>query len=227
MTKIRVVCATRKSEAEFFTSTATGRSLAGLRFPRAHVRLFASNTRGLPSVYNQAIAEAAEDPAILVFAHDDLHVLDFFWVSKLVQGLAKFDVIGLAGNTRRVPRQPAWAFVDDKFTWDARVHLSGVVGHGHGFPPENLSVFGQPGREVKLLDGLLLAADSRTLQAREARFDERFAFHLYDMDFCRTCEARGLRMGTWALSVVHESGGAFGTPSWREGYAQYLAKWGD
>jgi hypothetical protein len=46
------------------------------------------------------------------------------------------------------------------------------------------------------------------------------------MDFCRQAELKGLRMGTWPLSVVHESGGAFGSQGWRDGYARYLQKYG-
>lgn len=34
-------------------------------------------------------------------------------------------------------------------------------------------------------------------------------------------------MGTWSISVVHESGGNFASPAWRAGYERYLAKWGD
>jgi hypothetical protein len=59
------------------------------------------------------------------------------------------------------------------------------------------------------------------------RFDERFTFHFYDMDFCREVERKGLRMGTWPISVVHESGGAFGSQGWQDGYAKYLAKYPD
>jgi hypothetical protein len=62
---------------------------------------------GLPIVYNRAIRESARDPATLIFIHDDLHLLDFYWPTRIVHGLAKFDVIGLAGNRRRVARQPA------------------------------------------------------------------------------------------------------------------------
>jgi hypothetical protein len=32
-------------------------------------------------------------------------------------------------------------------------------------------------------------------------------------------------MGTWTISVIHQSGGNFGTPSWQAGYAKYLEKW--
>lgn len=225
--KFRFVCATRASQEEFFQKTALGRSLAVYRYPFVELRLFAGNSQGLPTVYNQAIAESAANPAVMIFVHDDVHICDFFWADRVLEGLRAFELLGLAGNRRRLPRQPAWAFVDDKFTWDAREQLSGVVGHGHAFPPANLSIFGPTGQPVKLLDGLMLWCHSRTLHEKSLRFDESFKFHFYDMDFCRQAEVAGLRMGTWPLSVIHESGGNFNSPSWREGYQHYLAKWGD
>jgi len=57
------------------------------------------------------------------------------------------------------------------------------------------------------------------------RFDEQFSFDFYDMDFCRQVEARGLTMSTGDLSVVHESGGHFGTSDWGKAYQAYLNKW--
>ena len=77
------------------------------------------------------------------------------------------------------------------------------------------------------MDGLFLAADSEVLNRAGVRFDEQFAFHFYDMDFCRQVEQKGLRMGTWPIAVVHESGGNFSSPGWREGYARYLQKYPD
>jgi GT2 family glycosyltransferase len=223
--KLRFVCATRASHEQFFVETALGRALALYKYPRAAIRLFPNNTRGLPSIYNEAIAESATAPAILIFIHDDVHLCDFYWSSNILKALDAFDVVGLAGNRRRVPRQPTWFLIDEKFTWDARENLSGVVGHGKGFPPANLSFYGPPGQEVKLLDGLMLVARSETLISSDIRFDEQFDFHFYDLDFCRQCELSGLRMGTWPISAVHESGGHFGTPAWRAAYAKYLGKW--
>jgi hypothetical protein len=103
--------------------------------------------------------------------------------------------------------------------------MSGIVAHGSGFPPANVSCYGAPRQQVKLLDGLFLAVQSQTLLANRLEFDERFDFHFYDMDFCRQAEARNLRLGTWTISVVHESGGNLGSPEWRSGYARYLEKW--
>ena len=226
--KIRVVTASRESEAEFHTTTALGRSFSLYRskLPLVELRLFEKNARGLPLVYNQAISECIDDPAILLFVHDDLHLCDFYWVEQLYFALQRFDIIGLAGNKRRVPNQPGWAFDDTKLTWDVRKNLSGVVGHGKGFPPKTLSVYGPPLQEVKLLDGLLLACSSNTLRSSDLKFDEQFDFDFYDMDFCRQAEIKKLRMGTCKLSVVHESVGNSRTENWRAAYERYLRKWG-
>jgi GT2 family glycosyltransferase len=120
---------------------------------------------------------------------------------------------------------PAWLFTDTDMTRDEE-YLSGVVGHGTGFPPEDITVFGPPFQEVKLLDGVMLIARSETLLSKGISFDERFDFHFYDMDFCRQAELQNLRMGTWSISVIHESAGAFGSPAWHAAYRRYLEKWG-
>jgi hypothetical protein len=97
------------------------------------LRLFPSNSAGLPVVYNIALREAAADLAILVFIHDDVHLLDFFWPHHLYQAFKLLDVVGLAGNERRLAGQPGWRFLGDRLTRD---NLSGTAGHGCGWPPE-------------------------------------------------------------------------------------------
>lgn len=225
---IRLVVATRHADADFMTKTALGRSLGLYRHRQPpQLMLFANNTTGLSTLYNSAIDHAKNDPAILVFIHDDVSICDFFWVERIYQAVDTFDVVGLAGNKRRVPGQPAWAFPAPDFKPDQSGNLSGVVGHGKGFPSDVVSVFGPPGQSCKLLDGLMLVADSTRLNERGVRFDDQFAFHFYDMDFCRQAEINGLSLGTWPISVVHESHGAFGSPSWRDGYQRYLQKYGE
>lgn len=224
--KFRFVVATRISSENFWLHTATGRSLALFHSPIVEVSVFANNSRGLSEIYNEAIDQCKNDPAILIFSHDDLHILDFHWMNAIFNGLNHFGIVGLAGNKRRVPLQPAWAFVDQNFTWDAFSNLSGLVAHGTTFPPSNISNFGPPFQEVKLLDGLFLAAYSETLLKNHMRFDEQFKFHFYDMDFCRQAEIRGITMGTIPLSLIHESGGSFGSETWNKSYLDYLKKWG-
>ena len=224
---IRVVCATRKDREDFYSATALGKSLSLYRPPAVELRLFAGNTLGLSAVYNMAIEESAGEQEILLFVHDDLHLCDFHWAGRLREGLAAFDIVGLAGNRRRVPGQPGWGMTDEKLTAEQRGNLSGIVAHGKGFPAESVNVFGPPGQRVALLDGLFLAVRSRTLQSKSLRFDERFDFHFYDLDFCREAERAGLAMGTWPIAVVHESRGGYVSDSWRQGYERYLEKWGD
>jgi GT2 family glycosyltransferase len=226
MKPIRLVCGTRATYDDFPRTTALGRTLAlGRHAVPPQLMLFDNNRAGLSSIYNYAIEQSRNDPAILVFLHDDVHLCDFFWMDKLREAVAQFDIVGLAGNVRRLPAQPSWFFRDMTFTPDDAQNLSGVVGHGKGFPCDKISVYGPPARECKLLDGLLLAADSERLIASGVSFDEQFDFHFYDLDFCRQAEARGLRMGTWPMSVIHESGGAFNTPPWRAAYERYMHKY--
>lgn len=230
MKPIRLVCATRKHPDRFIEDTALGRSLKSFqRRPEQQLLLFGNNSLGLSTVYNQALKAAEKDPAILVFIHDDIYLCDLFWTERIYEGLQTFDVIGLAGNTRRVPRQPGWAFTTavPNLQFDDPRFLSGTVGHGKDLPGDKVAVFGPSKQECKLLDGLFLAADSEVLNRAGVRFDERFSFHFYDLDFCREVERKGLRMGTWPISVVHQSAGAFGSPGWVEGYEKYLAKYPD
>lgn len=225
---IRFVCATRETREGFFDKTSLGRTLTLFRFQEPieiQTRIFFENSRGLPEVYNTAIKDAEKDPAILVFVHDDVCLCDFYWPDHIFNSLKSFDLVGLAGNKRRVPYQPSWVFIDAKFTVDSHKNLSGVVGHGRGFPCEILSVFGPPGQEVKLLDGLMLFCRSDLLHEKGLMFDERFDFHFYDLDLCRQAEQNGIKMGTWPISVVHESRGGFGSESWLQGYKRYLDKW--
>ena len=232
MEKIRFVCATRMTSADFFSTSALGRSLVNFRsFPKGQpidARLFPRNEAGLSSVYNIAIEESKTDPAILVFIHDDVLLCDFYWAEHLLQALQKFQIVGLSGNKRRVPKQPSWMYLDDKFTCDSFEHFSGVIGHGDGLPGlRQLSVYGAPLQEVKLLDGVMLATRSQLLLESDLRFDPRFDFDFYDVDFCRQAEIRKITMGTCAISVVHQSVGRLGGPRWLENYSKYLLKYGE
>jgi hypothetical protein len=223
--KIKFVVATRQSSEKFWSNTATGLSLVPFSNPDIKVVIYPENTKGLSEIYNNEIEKSEYEPCLLVFAHDDLHVLDLFWPQQILNGLSHFGIVGVAGNKRRVPFQPSWAFIDEKFTWDQPENLSGVVGHGTSFPPSIISNFGPPFQEVKLLDGLFFAAFSETLIKNHMRFDEKFKFHFYDMDFCRQAEIRGISMGTIPLSLIHESGGNFGSEDWQNSYRNYLQKW--
>lgn len=225
---ITLVIATKLAAEDFLSQTATGRSIG--KFGAAsncNVQLYAENSKGLGELYNNAIEQAIQqdEASILVFLHDDVLIADYFWGNNVRVGLEKFDVVGIAGNTRRLPGQPGWIMTNLNGELSDWKYLSGAIGQGLTFPPERLDVFGPAGIECKLLDGVFLAATSQTLKNSNLRFDPQFSFHFYDLDFCRTAEILGLKMGTIPLSLVHQSQGSLDY-KWHMGYETYIKKWG-
>ena len=225
--KLLIVAATRSAPAPFMESTPLGQSLRRMSYDRRiEVRPKFNNGEGLPAVYNRQISEENRDK-VLLFVHDDVWLDDCFVYDRLQDALKAFRIVGLAGNTRRVPRQPAWGFTaETPFIPEECRYLSGIVADGErawGKP----SRYGQPGLECLMLDGVFLAARCHTLLESGVRFDERFAFDFYDIDFCRSAEAASLSMGTWPIAITHASLGKFGSPSWHAGLKLYREKWGD
>ncbi|MFZ3019767.1 MAG: glycosyltransferase [Gallionella sp.] len=222
---IEIVSATRLSESDFWSKSALGLSLKRHvgQDARLSVNIAFENTRGLSEIFNGGIAQA-DDDAILVFIHDDVWIDEANFGDVVIAGLGRFDVIGVAGNRRRVPNQPGWAFIDRQFTWDDKSNLSGRVAHGKDACGP-VSDFGAVPAECELLDGVFLAVRKRSLKQHGVMFDARFDFHFYDMDFCRSARKAGLRLGTWPVELTHQSGGAFGSPQWKAMYRQYLRKW--
>jgi GT2 family glycosyltransferase len=223
---IDIITATRLSEKDFWQNSPLGLSLRRLAYDQRLVTHVAfENHCGLPEIYNSHLLRGGDND-LIVFVHDDVWIDDYFFADRIIDGLETFDVIGVAGNRRRVEYQPAWAFVDLDFTWDDRANLSGAVAHGTS-PCGPVSYFGKVPTDCELLDGLLLASKKSVLNSKGVAFDRRFSFHFYDMDFCRSARQRGLRLGTWAICLTHQSGGAFGSPQWHDSYCNYIEKWED
>ncbi len=224
---IEIISASRLEEPEFWNASALGISLRRLSFEArlsAHVAF--SNRAGLPEIYNARISPHNRSD-ILVFVHDDVWIDDFFLADRLVAGLQAFDLIGVAGNRRRAPRQRAWRHVGAAVISDDPADLSGAVAHGKN-PFGRVSSFGPVPAECELLDGVFVAARRQALLDRSVRFDPRFDFHFYDLDFCRSARLAGLRLGTWPICLTHQSRGtAFESPAWINAYGMYLQKWGD
>lgn len=191
--------------------------------------IYYENTHGLSKVYNNEIVERNRN-SILVFVHDDIFFNDWLFNYHLNEALNQFDVVGVVGNRRRLPGQPSWAFRNDKLDWDDPENLRGCVCTLKGSTIEQVSLsrFSATNEykgECKLIDGLFMAVSCNTLLDRNIRFDEQFEFHFYDLDFCRTCEIAGLKIGTWPIALTHASGGNYKTEFWKNAYAKYLKKW--
>ena len=223
---IEIVSATRLSREEFWKKSALGISLRRLKNTnKLTPRIAFENKKGMPEIYNKRIS-SAENHQILVFIHDDVWIDDCFFGERIHEGLEVFDVIGVAGNRRRVPDQPSWAFLDDKFTWDDKSNLSGKVAHGSG-PFSRITTYGHVPAKCKLLDDIFLATKKASLVDNHILFDQRFKFHFVDMDFCRTAISKGLQLGTWPICLTHQSRGAYSSSEWRTNYRIYQEKWGN
>lgn len=186
-----------------------------------------NEVKGLPEIYNEWLDEAGEDD-FLLFVHDDVFIHDWFLFNRLRDAFEHFDVVGLAGNASPDLSQPSWAlrFSDDLAGegWQDMSTMSGAVGHGDPSRP-NVTVYGPTPRPCELLDGLFLAVNVRSVREAGVAFDEQFTFHCYDMDFCRSASAAGLRIGTWPIAVTHSSGGNYDSGAWRAAARAYLDKW--
>lgn len=221
---IEIVTATKVPADRFALDTPLGQSLARLDFERRiFTRIFAGNSRGLPEVYNQAI-DATSGAEILVFIHDDVWLEDFYVVDRLLNALATFDAVGVAGNRRRSARQLTW-HLDPASGEPDTPYLSGTLGHGNAVG--KVAYFGQSPAPCEIVDGLFLAMRHSTLRRLNVRFDTRFDFHFYDLDFCRTLRQAGASLGTWPIVLAHRSGGDYNSPGWRQNRDRYFAKWGD
>jgi hypothetical protein len=221
---VLVVSATRLDVYSFWATAPLGLSLKHLAFEsRLTYAVAALNAGGLPGVFNAQINEQNRSK-ILLFLHDDVWLDDYFLIDRIMDAVQVFDLVGVAGNVRRVSHQPAWCFINERFEWDDHSNLTGAIGAGQR-PFGTVNYYGPTPQACRLLDGVLLAAPCDVLLEKQVCFDDRFPFHFYDMDFCRTAEARGLRLGTWPIAITHVSGGGFNTPAWKEARDRYFEKW--
>jgi hypothetical protein len=211
-----IVSATRQTEVEF-AKRPLGQSLARLHNAEIVASIAYANTRGLPEVYNARIMDSTAD--VLVFVHDDVWITDNFLQLRIIEGLEKYDVVGVAGSKSLAPRQLLW-WKADRSSW------SGCVAHG-AQPLGRVDWFGTFG-PCELMDGVLLAVR----REHATMFDPQFDFHFYDLDFCRSARSMGLKLGTWPISITHAKPvgtveGDMGVfdESWKRNAARYLAKW--
>ena len=222
---IEIVSGSRLPESEFWNRSALGLSLRRLGFDgRLSPQIAFSNSRALAEVFNARIA-ARHECDHLVFVHDDVWLDDYFLADRVIEACQAYDIVGVAGNCRRVPNQPSWAFVDATFKWDDPGNLRGSVAHG-AQPFGRVGYYGAIPAQCELLDGVLLAARKSILLSHEIRFDPRFDFHFYDVDFCRTARDRGLTLGVWPICITHQSKGVADYQQWAGNYRLYLEKWG-
>jgi GT2 family glycosyltransferase len=229
---VALVSATQVPETLFAEATFLGRSLA--RFPddlRPQITIAFANTGpraiGLGEMFNQVL-ERADPQTNLVFLHDDVYLNDWFVAQRVLDALEHFDVVGVAGSVNPDLTQPSWALRFDADLnpagWQPGLHASGAINHFDYASPK-LSYYGPAPQACSLLDGVLIAVKTAAIKERGVRFDPRFRFHCYDIDFCRSAAQLGLRVGTWPVSITHDSAGSYHSEEFKAAARLYLQKW--
>jgi hypothetical protein len=232
MRTVRIVTATIKDEDSFKQSSMLGQSLCVFpSYANLQINIFFNNQgkyrKGLSEIYNLFLRPEYKEE-ILLFVHDDVYLNDWHIVHRLNDAVQSFDVIGLAGNTNPDFDEPAWNLAWDRLKYPNGLqpvkYKSGAVSHIYQ-GRIIASYYGEAPRECKLLDGLFLAVNTKKILEKAVAFDEQFEFHFYDLDFCRQCNRRELRLGTWPVAVTHASAGDFESPKWISAKEKYLLKW--
>lgn len=233
MKSLRLVAATQEPESLFWDATYLGRSLRRIPDSLRPEPLIAfantgARTRGLSEIFNRAIEKTAPEVNLL-FVHDDVYLHDWFLGQRIAEALERFDVVGLAGSTNPDLSQPSWGLAFDANLepkgWQPGLKGSGAVNHFDYACPK-VSLYGPAPQSCQLLDGVFIAVRTSLVKERGVRFDPRFHFHCYDIDFCRSASAAGLRLGTWPIAVTHDSGGAYRSEAFKRAARIYLDKWG-
>lgn len=183
---------------------------------------YTENTKGLSQVYNQALNEY-KDFDCHVFIHDDVYLDDAFFADKLEDGFSQFDIIGVAGGINPVLKAPTlWHLMC------GRENLRGAAGH---FLPDNnaihITAFGPSPARVALLDGLLLAVNSKKVAAAGWKFNENYNFHLYDIASCIDANKKKLKCGVLPIHVIHQSPGLrdYNDPTFQKNQNQFLKEY--
>jgi hypothetical protein len=221
MKNITLVSATRGANLE---DKALGKSLR--RIPGiSKTCIVYSNTDGLCTVYNRFLTEEYKDD-ILLFVHDDVFLEDYWLAQRLNEALNTFDVVGIAGQSDPPP-SAIWDSGENPecvARWDA-----GTVAMGDTpLTSDCIAFHGSSPRSCYMIDGLFIAVNTQKLLEFDVRFDESFAFGLYDLDFSRTCLQKGLKIGVWPIVVTHQGfGRVVGSDLWFKERDIYKEKWGN
>ena len=181
-----------------------------------HEIIVIRDARSLAEGYNRALGQARHD--IVLFAHDDASILSPDFAARLLRGMSRHDLVGVAG-TRKLAGG-AWHFA-------GYPHLAGQIGMPAGDGGYVVTLYDVTERETKglqALDGLLLATRRETalrLAFDEATFD---GWQLCDLDFSLRASQAGLDCATCNdILVVHDSQGSY-DEHWRNYAQRFLDK---
>lgn len=182
--------------------------------------VFYENKVGLSSVYNKFLNSKYESK-IVVFAHDDLTIGYHITTLRRELNIAhnKFDIVGLAGATKMHLSYPTLWHLMQK-------GASGSVGHSNS-GMNQMSNYGPCPARCIIIDGLFISVNVEKIIKAGHKFDERFTFHHYDLDFCIQADKCNLKIGTWPIWLTHLSPGLWSLDdvSWKNSNNLFCQKY--
>jgi hypothetical protein len=211
MKKVIAVICTLSKTLEEFEKKPVFKSLEKLHklYSDFDVRIIKDNKKGLSEVYNSFLTEKYKD-SILLFIHDDLEINDLFLLEKLND--SPYVVTGLAGSK-------TCDLSKDKIAWHLCCQRNEMLGEVSHKKDDFIwtTVFGPSKGRALIIDGLFIAINVEEILKTEARFDENFKFHHYDMAFCLSCNKNKVKVGVLPISVVHYGlGDSMMTDEWEK-----------
>ena len=213
-----IVSATTKTP-KTFTETLLYKSLSLLPSNMYTLDIAYENRKGLPTVYNEAIERhQAESISGYFFMHDDVLIEDGFALGKIFQGWQQAHILGCAGASKFDGSDPYWMSA-------GRQHASGCVHHKEETGQRYAHSWGLVPLRCLVMDGLFLACRKDIFDS-DLRWDERFTFHHYDIDFTLQANERGFVCCTIPLHVFHGSHGNYECTEWYDSAEVFKLKWG-
>lgn len=235
MKPIILICCTRHTPSDFTTQAPLWPYLqAQMKFGNINKYVIAyENTRSLSEVYNEFLTPEYRD-WIALFVHDDIEIYNIDLAHKLRSACSVFDIVGLAGNVFHDPTQSPvrWGMPAP----GGAATRSGQVAHERPFtfPGQSstekhiltsMDTWGPSWLRVSVIDGLFIAVNVERCLQHQHKFDDRFDFHFYDLDFSYAACRIGLRVGTCDIYVKHHSHGNYDSDSWKAAERKYIDKW--
>lgn len=167
---------------------------------------FLNNTKGLSELYNEVLDKYRDsDYSYIIFLHNDLifvnlkaFLLEIINENRPIMGLAgcidapRYGVSPLAWNTIAGEKQAGEVW--HKINPDLPLIKNRYANNSRAFPAISI-------------DGLCIIVSREAFINPKLKFDNRFTFDFYDMDFCFTAATLGIKIGIINAPVIHYSVG--------------------
>ncbi len=175
------------------------------------------DAKSLCEAYNRGAARSYGD--ILIFCHDDIDIVHADFGDRLLNHLASFDAVGVAGASK---------LVDADWGHAGLPHVHGQIIHK---PPGQADALyfaaglqAQVVENIQALDGVFIGMHRKVWET--VRFDETTfdGFHVYDIDFSYRAHLAGYRLAVpLDLLLIHFSTGGYDL-KWQAENKKFLRK---